>query len=117
MEFEQLDDGTFIHIQSGFVLEPPRAGKYRVIGKMEDGGELRDIDENDKEEASQLGFATEMEIVRLDDGTFIHTQSGFILEPMLIGKYRVIGKMEDGEIRDIDENDMEEASQLGFVTE
>lgn len=41
-----------------------------------------------------------MEIERLDDGTFIHVQSGFILEPMSIGKYRVIGKMENGVIRE-----------------
>lgn len=59
-----------------------------------------------------------MEIERLDDGTFIHIQSGFILLPCTrTGRYRVIGKMEDGEFRDIEENDMEEASQLGFITD
>lgn len=58
-----------------------------------------------------------MEIQRLNDGTFIHIPSGFILEPCTrTGRYRVVGKMEKGVIRDLEENDMEEASQLGFVT-
>lgn len=61
--------------------------------------------------------ANDLNLEQRKDGTFLHKPTNFILESAPRGKYKAIAKLEGEEELELDDQDREEATKLGFITD
>lgn len=61
--------------------------------------------------------ANTLNLEQREDGTFLHKPTNFILESAPRGKYKAIAKLEGEEELELDDQDREEATKLGFITD
>lgn len=57
------------------------------------------------------------DLEKMADGRFLHKPSGFIVEAAPRGKNRAVAKLEGEDEVDLEDDDIEEATKLGFITD
>lgn len=131
IESFDIEQNLYLHTLTGLILKLEQ-NLYTVIGKYKEDGEyiyVQELNQFDLIQAYQYKLGHDhnycyqymiindihhLDVVQLDSSLYVDLYSGYILKYKSNNQIKVVGKVEDGKIIQLDFNDYFKTAEYGF---